>query len=83
MLIEKGRLIMKKALALLLALLTVCSSLLACGEQQTENTTASDATTDATEPVVTEETPDLPDPASLDIAGDFNPRQRQLRAQRL
>ena len=63
---------MKKALALLLALLTVGSSLLACGEQKPENTTASDTTTATTEPVVTEEVPDLPDPASLDIAGEFN-----------
>lgn len=60
---------MKKTLALLLALLTLGSSLVACGGKTTNVTTSGDATAETTEPVVTEEKPDLPDPASVDIAG--------------
>ncbi len=63
---------MKKTLALLLALLTLGSSLVACGGKTTNVTTSGDATAETTEPVVTEEKPDLPDPASVDIAGEFN-----------
>ena len=63
---------MKKTLALLLALLTVGSSLVACGGKPSDVTTSGDATAETTEPVVTEEKPDLPDPASVDIAGEFN-----------
>ena len=63
---------MKKTLALLLALLTLGSSLVACGGKTTNVTTSGDATAETTEPVVTEEKPDLPDPASVDIAGAFN-----------
>ena len=63
---------MKKTLALLLALLTVGSSLVACGGKPSDVTTSGDATAETTEPVVTEEKPDLPDPASVDIAGAFN-----------
>ena len=63
---------MKKTLALLLALLTVGSSLVACGGKPSDVTTSGDATAEPTEPVVTEEKPDLPDPASVDIAGAFN-----------
>lgn len=63
---------MKKALALLLALLAVGSSLIACGEQKPDNTTAPATTAETTEPVVTKETPNLPDPATLNIGGEFN-----------
>ena len=63
---------MKKTLALLLALLTVGASFVACGDKTPDAMTSGETTTAATEPAVTEETPDLPDPASVDIAGEFN-----------
>lgn len=63
---------MKKTLALLLALLTVGASFVACGDKTPDTTTSGETTTAATEPAVTEETPDLPDPASVNIAGEFN-----------
>lgn len=63
---------MKKMLALLLALLTVGASFVACGDKTPDATTSGETTTAATEPAVTEETPDLPDPASVNIAGEFN-----------
>ena len=63
---------MKKMLALLLALLTVGASFAACGDANPDATTSSEATTEATVPASTEETPDLPDPDTVDIAGEFN-----------
>ena len=64
---------MKKTLALLLALLTVGASFAACGGNAPDVTTSGTETTTASAaPVVTEETPDLPDPASVNIAGEFN-----------
>lgn len=64
---------MKKTLALLLALLMVGASFVACGDKTPDGTTASTAdTSGTTAPASTEETPDLPDPASVDIAGEFN-----------
>ena len=64
---------MKKTLALLLALLTVGASFAACGGKTPDvTTTGTETTTASAAPVVTEETPDLPDPASVNIAGEFN-----------
>ena len=65
---------MKKITSFLLAALIVCSTFVACtgGDtpaQTTAGTTASDVVT-TTEPA--EDTPDLPDPSELDIAGEFN-----------
>ena len=61
---------MKKMLALLLALLTVGASFVACGDKP--DATDSAETTVQTEPAVTEDTPDVPDAAELQIGGDFN-----------
>ena len=63
---------MKKMLALLLALLTVGASFAACGDANPDATASSETTTEATAPASTEETPDLPDPDTVDIAGEFN-----------
>ena len=64
---------MKKITSLLLAILILCSLFVSCtGDkpaQTTADTTASDVAT-TTEPA--EDTPDVPDPSELDIAGDFN-----------
>ena len=65
---------MKRIASFLLAALLVCSTFVACtGDdtpaQTTAGTSASDVAT-TTEPA--EDTPDLPDPSELDIAGEFN-----------
>ena len=65
---------MKRIASFLLAALLVCSTFVSCtGDntpaQTTAGTTASDVAT-TTEP--TEDTPDVPDPSELDIAGEFN-----------
>ena len=59
---------MKKTLSILLAILMLLPLLVACGEQPAETTAA------LTEPVETKapDEPDLPDPSSLSIGGDFH-----------
>ena len=64
---------MKKTLALLLALLTAGSSLVACGGKPSDVTTSGDATAETTEPVVTDEptepiTPDVPATGAVSLS---------------
>ena len=64
--------IMKKALALLLVCLVLCPLFAACGGNTDPNET-SGSVPDVTEPIVEEDTPDLPSPEEIgDISGDFN-----------
>ena len=62
---------MKKTLALLLSAAMLLPLFASCGGKP-DATDDSAETTVQTEPVVTEDTPDVPDAAELNIGGDFN-----------
>ena len=62
---------MKKTLALLLSAAILLPLFASCGDKP-DATDSSAETTVQTEPAVTEDTPDVPDAAELQIGGDFN-----------
>ena len=66
---------MKRIISFLLAALMLCSAFVACGDNTPAQTTGGAQTPTTTDALVTtaptEDTPDLPDPAELDIAGEF------------
>ena len=62
---------MKKTLALLLSAAILLPLFASCGDKP-DATDSSVETTVQTEPAVTEDTPDVPDAAELQIGGDFN-----------
>lgn len=62
---------MKKILPMLLAALFLCSALAACGGTPAETTAPPETQAPETQ-APANDTPDLPDPAEIDIAGEFH-----------
>ena len=65
---------MKRIASFLLAMLVLCSAFVSCTDSKTPSGTDGSATTTATPAETTDnaETPDLPDPSTIDISGKFN-----------
>lgn len=62
---------MKKAIALLLSAVLLLPLFAACGKEPKYRANT-DVSTTQTDPAIDEDTPDIPNAADLDIAGDFN-----------
>ena len=63
---------MKKTIALLLSAALLLPLFAACGDKPAENSGDTADTSAMTEPVATEDTPDIPAAGDLNIGGDFN-----------